>query len=98
MLEIMILFAMGKSIAAKARAKGRRGTPYVLLLLGLWFGGEIFGALVVIVATAVTSGGEPDMFLAYLGALGFAVLGAVIAFTIVGALQSVHDDQDDEWE
>ena len=36
MLEILILIALGKRIAAKARDKGRNGTAYVFLLLGMW--------------------------------------------------------------
>ena len=96
MLEILALIAMGKSIAAKARAKGRSGTPYVFLLLALWFGGEIFGAIVAAILTEPDANGEPNMLVMYLGALVCAAIGAVIAFVIVGALQPIREEQDED--
>ena len=98
MLEILILIALGKRIAAKARDKGRSGTAYVLLLLGMWLGGEISGGLVVGITEALISGrDEPALGLIYLGALIGATIGAVVAFLIVGALPAVdRDDEDDD--
>src|SRR4051794_24296428 len=43
MLEILILIALCRNIAAKARAKGRSGGGFGCLLVLLWVGGELCG-------------------------------------------------------
>src|SRR5262249_16737476 len=86
MLEIIVLFRLGRNIAARARDKGRRGTPFVLLLLALWFGGEIVGAVAGVVLSQVLNGRrEPSALLIYVVALAFATIGAVIAFKVVNS-------------
>jgi len=96
MLEIVLLWAMGKKVAAIANAKGRSGTPYVFLLLGLWFGGEIGGAILGIVISIVAHPHEePSIGLAYvLGLLGAAV-GAILTFVIVNSLAPIERYDDD---
>jgi hypothetical protein len=95
MIEILILINLSKKIAAKARDKGYSGGGFVVLLLALWFGGEItgmFGAILLL------GDGDENFFAAYLAALGGAVVGGILAFTIVGALsetQPDHEDYDD---
>jgi|SRR5579883_673054 len=99
MLEIIILFALGKNIAAKAREKGRSGGWFVFLLLGLWFGGEIFGAIAAGLVGMIAMGEqEPPLAMCYLGALAGAAIGAVIAFAIVSGISPAHtydEDHDD---
>ena len=41
MLEIIIIWLLCKKIAAIAKGKGRSAAGYVLLLIGMWLGGEI---------------------------------------------------------
>lgn len=104
MLEILILISLGRNIAAQARAKGRSGPAYVFLLLGFWFGGEILGAIAAaVISVAVTGEDEPNMLAMYVAALVTAIIGAVIAFKIVGALPPVETEfdeaePDEEWE
>ncbi|MBN9118303.1 MAG: hypothetical protein J0I06_03935 [Planctomycetes bacterium] len=104
MLEIIILITLCKNIAAKARDKGRSGGGFGFLLVVLWLGGEIFGAIVgAALSVARNGGGEPDMLLTYGGALAGAIVGALVAFGIVSAIAPVrpsgryddHDDRDD---
>lgn len=91
MLEIFMLFTLGRNIANKARRKGQSGAAAVLILLALWFGGEIFGAIV----GAVLSGGK-DILVAYIGAIFGAIIGACIAFTIVSSMPDQAKDSRDE--
>ncbi len=101
MIEILILINLSKSIAAKAREKGRSGTPFVFLLLALWIGGEVFAAIVAGVLSMVVMGDdEPNLLLVYPAAIAGAVIGAVIAFQIVKAIAPArsHDDYDDDYE
>jgi hypothetical protein len=100
MLEILILIALGKNIAAKARAKGRSGPPFVILLVVLWIGCELAGAVVAgIVSMVVFGGGEPELLVLYMGALPGAIIGALIAFGIVSALGPARPrDREDDYE
>lgn len=101
MIEIFALISLGKNIAAKAREKGRSGGPFVLLLVVLWFVGEIFGAIVAgVVAMIALGDDEPNMLILYLGAIPGAIIGAVVAFQIVKAIapantRGEYDDEDE---
>jgi hypothetical protein len=44
MIEIIVLWNLGRRISARAIARGRRPGRYVALLVVLWFGGEIAAA------------------------------------------------------
>lgn len=46
MLEILLVVAISKKIAAMINAKGRSAAGYVILFVTLWFGGEIVGGLI----------------------------------------------------
>jgi hypothetical protein len=79
MLEFFIIRALGGKIADIARNKGRSAVPYVLLLVLLWFGGEISGAFIGF--------GFLDEPLAGIGmALAGAAGGAGIAFAVVSSV------------
>ena len=58
MFEIIVLFKLGRSIAARSRERGMHGTPAVFLLLGLWIAGEIVGALIGFAACYALFGTE----------------------------------------
>jgi ABC-type Fe3+-siderophore transport system permease subunit len=95
MVEILILYGLGRAIAAKAREAGRSGTSYAFLLHALWFCGEIIGGVLVMLTAFLFGGGkEPSLLLVYGGALIGGAIGAVTAFLIVTALLPVdpHDD------
>ncbi len=98
MCEIILLFVLGKKIAAMAAEKGRAGWPWVIMLILFWIGGEITGAIIGTLLTEGPRGGEAgdDNMLVVLGcAVGMAVLGAVAAFTIVSILPAVEKADDD---
>ena len=101
MCEIIILIVLCNSIAAKARDKGRSVPGFVILLIVLWIGGELAGAIAgAVFSVAKNGGGEPDMLFTYGGALAGAIVGALIAFGIVSAMSPVYqrgeyDDYDD---
>jgi hypothetical protein len=99
MLEILILIRLGQGISNRARDKGRSGGLFVVLLLLLWFGGEICGGIAGAVIGMVAMGqDEPALVVCYLGALVGAAIGAVVAFAIVNNLSPVRksDDYGDE--
>jgi hypothetical protein len=88
MIEIFVLISLSKNISARAKSQGRSGWPFVLLLLGLWFGGEIGGGFAGgILSLMISPNVEPNFLLCYLGAIGCAIIGAVIAFQVVGPLE-----------
>ena len=101
MCEIILLFLLGKKIAGMASEKGRAGWPWVLMLIGLWIGGEFTGAVIGAILTDAGGGnqaGQDDNMFAILGfALAGAACGAIITFTIVSLLPPVesYDDEDD---
>jgi hypothetical protein len=103
MLDILVLFVLGRSIATKAREKGRSPVGYVILLVVLWYGGIFAGVIAGgIVSMVLNGGGEPDEGPMILGALGCGVIGVLIAFGVVSAIAPVQasgrydDDYDDD--
>ncbi|VTR93457.1 Membrane protein OS=Rhodopirellula sallentina SM41 GN=RSSM_01052 PE=4 SV=1 [Gemmata massiliana] len=104
MLEILILISLSKSIAAKAREKGRGGAPFVFLLLALWIGGEIFGGAAGGIISVIALGDdEPNLLLVYPLAIAGAAIGAVIAFQIVKSIAPAYkgeyeDYADDDYD
>lgn len=83
MLEIILLFVMCKNIGQIVRKKGRRPFGFQLLLVGMWFGGEIVGALLGTIATTIIDGRYEGVgLLAYISALLCAGVGAWLAFQI----------------
>lgn len=94
MLEIIILFRLAKRIGAIVTEKGRKKGGYQLLLVVLWFGGEIFGGIVggVLAAFVAESEGSGQL-LAYGFALAGAIVGAVIAFQIAKHLEPLNGDE-----
>ena len=63
--------------------------PFVLLLLALGFGGEIGGAVAgVVVSLILDPTTEPSLLLPWLLGMLCAIIGAFIAFKIVGPLET----------
>ncbi|MCE9571668.1 MAG: complement resistance protein TraT [Deltaproteobacteria bacterium] len=78
MLEILFLSWFWKKLAAMARDKNRAGSWGALGALG-WIGGEVSGAVI-----ALNSRAQGGAIYGYM--LGFAALGALVAFAIVTML------------
>lgn len=85
MLEFLVLWQLGKSVAARARKKGKSAARYVFLLLGLWFVGEALGAAVCYLVLAALIGAERadrGALLIYPVAIAGASVGAYATFKI----------------
>lgn len=74
-MEIIFLYILCTDIGRIVRRNGRKALGFQVLLIALWFAGEVAGA---VLGTWITGIGV----LAYFVALGGAVLGAVIAFRV----------------
>jgi hypothetical protein len=93
MLEILLIRALSKKIAATAMDKGRSPTRHVVLFVVLWAGGEFSGAVAAAIYGTVTAGaGEPGPLVVYSGALLGAALGAVLGFVVVNRVSEVRDE------
>lgn len=108
MIEILLIVMFSKKIAAMMTAKGRNPTGYVVLFVGLWFGGEIVGGIAGAVAVILMDprGLDGDSFTcgAYILALIGAAIGGTIGYQIASAVSPIHrpripnfDDDDDEY-
>ena len=88
MLEILLLRKIARHIGEIARGKGRTAWPFYLLLVVLWFGGEITGGIIGALLG--------EMFgwsglLIYLIALAGAAASAALSFFIVSRLKSLNE-------
>lgn len=88
MLEILLLVYLGKQLGQTLRAKGRSAGWFQVLLVVLWIGGELAGAVTVMLLTADGSG-EVNAA-AYVGALVGAACGAAVVFIIARSLPPVE--------
>jgi hypothetical protein len=79
MLEIFLLYALGKNIAEKAENQGKGGALFVILLIVLWFLGEIIGAAIGVIVTH-------EVLYGYLWGIVGAGVGAVLAYTFLAVL------------
>src|SRR3954469_6345272 len=76
MLEILLLISMCKSLGKMLRAKGRNAGLFQFMLVMMWLGGEIVGAIVGMV---VLGGGGAVYLFALLGAAAGAIVTWIIA-------------------
>jgi hypothetical protein len=94
MLEIILLVVMCKNIGQIMRKKGRKPFAFQLLLVAMWFGGELAGGVLGTIATAIIDGRYEGVgLLAYGCALLCAGLGAWVAFQIARSAGSEADRQ-----
>lgn len=75
MLEIIAIIALGKSISRIAKEKGRKPTMFVLIMVLMWIGFEITGAMI----GAIFFG---EGLMVYVLALMGAALGGLGAYLI----------------
>jgi hypothetical protein len=85
MLEIIVLVALTNHIGRIVEAKGYRSGKYKWMTVGLWFGGEIVGAIM----GSFMTGSESGTCVRYIIALLGAAAGAVIANSIANNLQAM---------
>ncbi|MGD9645400.1 MAG: hypothetical protein AB7U73_06785 [Pirellulales bacterium] len=83
MIEILVMIAVVKKIAARARDKGQSAGLFGFLLVVFWVIGELVGAAFG-TAVTVANTGEPQMVVVYAMALIGAALGASSAFGLLG--------------
>ena len=93
MLEIAILVLLAGKIGKIADSKGRKKIGYQLLLVGLWIGGELFGAVAGAIIAAIAGSEDAMLFLLACG-YGCAALGAVIAFQIAKNMPPIEKEDD----
>ena len=77
MLEIVFLSVLGSRIKKMVKAKGLKPTKYILILVGLWFGFEISGAVIGFLLF-----GEDELIYTLLFAFGGAGIGGYLAYRI----------------
>src|ERR1700722_20268810 len=95
MLEILLIIHFCKKLGAKIRAKGHSAGWYQAMFVGLWFGGEVMGAIVgSLIGVAAEKGrGEPNLLFVYAFALAGAAIGGFIPFWIAGQLPDLNEHQ-----
>jgi hypothetical protein len=97
MLEILVIIGFSRKIAAICKEKGRSAVGWIVMFIGLWFGGEVLGAIVGTVAGLAAGGGEePGFLIPWICGLVGAACGAAVAFAIVNGLPSLQ--QDEYWQ
>lgn len=99
MLEILCLIALGKKIAANARAKNWNGGAAVVMLVALWFGGEIAGAIGGAIGLSIVNPADaPNTLVLVACAIAGAAVGTLIAFTVVALLPAPEYEEFEEYE
>jgi hypothetical protein len=89
-LELIVLIMLCRSIGKKVRAKGRAPLGYQMLLLAMWFGGEVGGGILGAMVSVVTRNEESAFLMAYGIAVIAAIAGVTITFVIVNNLSSLR--------
>ena len=95
MIEIIVLVRLSSSeSAATVRKKGHKKGIYQFMLVCLWFGGEIFGAIVGFIIGVITENGQaPEELFVYALRPGGRNSSAVIAFQMVKSLESAANEE-----
>ena len=84
MLEIVVVYLLARHNGQLVEGKGYSGTRYRWQTVGLWFGGEICGALL---GRAIADGSTDDFWTVYLIALAGAVVGGLAAWQLAKRVQ-----------
>jgi hypothetical protein len=95
MIEIIVLYILAGKIGKIVQSKGRKKIGYQLMLIGMWIGGEVLGAIIGGVVAAIADMEEAGGLLAVAFALGGAITGAVIAFQIAKSLSSLDSEEEE---
>jgi hypothetical protein len=100
-LEILVLFLVGRHIAGIAKRKNRSPVPFVLLLVGTYLLSACAGGIGGVVVSGARAEDDKEFMLAFLpGYLIGAALAVGFSYLIVGLVPPVakrrkHDDYDD---
>ena len=94
MLEIFLLFKLGKRLAGICREKGRAGWPWVVVMLVVYVGGLVGGAIAagVVYVIANPNVEEPPGVVCVLGAYACAIPGLIVTYWIVKSLPPAEPD------
>ena len=84
MLEILVVTALTRRIGQIVEDKGHKATKYKWMAAGLWFGGEILGAILGATIAGWTDSGQCLVYV--IGLLG-AGIGAAIAYSIANNVE-----------
>ena len=95
MLEIIVLWQLCKSLGRILRDKGRKPRPFQILLVVMWFGGELAAGFVAGIVQVARQGQlDPGVNPAvYLFAVLGAACGAGITFLIARQLSPIGEEQ-----
>jgi hypothetical protein len=93
MLEILVIIGFSRKIAAICKEKGRSAVGWIVMFIGLWFGGEVIGAIVGTIGGLAAGGEEPGFLIPWICGLLGAACGAAIAFAIINGLPSLRQDE-----
>jgi hypothetical protein len=93
-LEIILLVVLCKSMGNVLRNKGRKPLLFQFLLVGMWLGGEIVGAIIGTVVYAIRNGAPPEgiELSTYLFAIVGAAAGAGLCFLIAHLVPAAEDE------
>jgi hypothetical protein len=97
-LEIIILYLLGKKIAAMCNDRGRTAWPWVVFMVLGWYGGAIVGVVVAMVIMLATdpNAQEPNMALLIAFGLGGAVAAVGFVTLVVSLLPPVERFEDED--
>lgn len=79
MIEIILLIYLTRTVGNIIRAKNRKTGWYKFMVVGLWFGGEILGAITGGVIVGLS---DAPQAIIYLFALAGAAIGATVSYII----------------
>jgi hypothetical protein len=100
-LEILVLFLVGRHIARIARRKNRGPVPYVLLLVGSYLCAACAGGIGALVVSGARVEDDKEFFVAFLpGYVVGAALAVGFSYLVVGMVPPLvkrrdYDDYDD---
>lgn len=90
MLEILAIYFFCKNVGNTVRDKGRKPIGYQLLTVGMWFGGEVFGAIIGVLLFGLHSRSIDPVV--YLSAIIGALLGGFGGLMIAASLSPVRKE------
>jgi hypothetical protein len=94
-MDLAILIGLCFLLNKMLKAKGRSPAGYILLLVVLWLGGDVFGAVVGLVLSGFLGVALPDptcLFIIAACALPAAAAAAAVPFVIVLNLSTIPDE------
>jgi hypothetical protein len=97
MLEILLLFKSSRKLLEMAKDRGIAGWPFVILLIILWFGGEVAGAVAGFIFLGAPNN-DGFNFGVYICAIVGAVIGAGVTFGIMAAIPKSTSYYGDEFD